>query len=593
MMLPVYGVAGLFGCASIVGMGKFLTGGHVLSRGCRLGGLLRNTKRHPRVNKPPVAPDPVLVAEHGHAKNVPADPGGNMRTNWISGYTDDEMRELQKSDDDITDLLTWIQEGHKPDRQVLLGKGHATRHYWLLWDQLVIQNGVLYKRYYSRDNVSSLQLVVPHSLYQEVLKNSHNSVTSGHLGVRKTQRKIRRSFYWYKMKASIRDWIRKCATCGARKRPQKAAKAPVGTRRVGGPLDRLATDIAGPFPLSDNGNKYILVVMDYFTKWVEAYAIPDSTAATVADKIVTEFISRFGIPLEIHSDQGRNYESHLFKQMCELLDITKSRTTPYRPQSNGMIERFNRTLLDMISSYVYDHQRNWDIHLPLLTMAYRSCEHDSTGYSPNYLMLGREVYLPSEILYGDTTSSDDTNINEYVITLKDTMRSACQHARASLEKTIQTQQRNFDTKIVKHNFVVGDVVYCLDSTRKVGKSPKLQSRKWKGPYVIVKKLSDLVFELKGSPNSRAHVIHHNRLKPYLSDVIPDWLPTLRNKVMTKSDSKSVQDNSTSTADLEDTALSGDTVASSDNAATNNSAEIGEDVGPRRSKRTKKPTDRYT
>ena len=155
-------------------------------------------------------------------------------------------------------------------------------------------------------------------------------------------------------------------------------------------MDRVATDIVGPFPVTKNGNRYIVVIGDYFTKWMEAYAIPDFSAGTVAKKIVFEFFSRFGIPLDLHTDQGRNYESQLFSELCRLLEINKTRSSPYHPSSNGMIERFNATLLNMIAIHVDKHQRNWDENLALLTSAYRTCTHDSTGYSPNMLMLGRD-----------------------------------------------------------------------------------------------------------------------------------------------------------------------------------------------------------
>ena len=122
---------------------------------------------------------------------------------------------------------------------------------------------------------------------------------------------------------------------------------------------------------------------DYFTRWIEAYTIPEFSAKTVAQKHVYEFFSRFGTPFDLHSDQGRNYESQLFKEVCELLEVNKTRLSPYHPQSNGMIERFNRTLIDMIAVYTNQNQTDWDKHLPTLTAAYQSCVHKKTGYTPN------------------------------------------------------------------------------------------------------------------------------------------------------------------------------------------------------------------
>ena len=154
-------------------------------------------------------------------------------------------------------------------------------------------------------------------------------------------------------------------------------------------MDRVSTDIMGPFPVSERGCRYILVVQDQFSKWEEAYPIRDQSAETVARVLVHEFFSRSGVPLELHSDQGSNYGSELFKEVCKLLEIYKTRTTPYHPSRNGMVERFNHTLLNMISVYVSENQRDWDVNLSVLTSAYRSCSHGSSGLSPNLVMLGR------------------------------------------------------------------------------------------------------------------------------------------------------------------------------------------------------------
>jgi hypothetical protein len=152
------------------------------------------------------------------------------------------------------------------------------------------------------------------------------------------------------MTSDVRRWCKTCDVCARRKAGPGVGKSPLQQSPVGGPLERIAVDIMGPLPMTRNGNKYIMVVGDYFTKWKEAYALPNHTALTVADKLVTEFVCRLGAPKQIHSDQGREFESALFAAMCDLLGVNKTRTVPYRPQSDGMIERFNRTLQNMLES---------------------------------------------------------------------------------------------------------------------------------------------------------------------------------------------------------------------------------------------------
>ena len=154
----------------------------------------------------------------------------------------------------------------------------------------------------------------------------------------------------------------------------------------------------GPLPVTPRGYKYILTITDYFTKWVEIFAVPDQTAVTCAQAMLNEVVCRFGCPLAIHSDQGRNFESGIFQELCKIFEIRKTRTSPRNPKCNGHVERFNRTLIGMIKSYLRGEQTNWDINLGCLAGAYRSSPNESTGLTPNLMMLGREVTLPFEII---------------------------------------------------------------------------------------------------------------------------------------------------------------------------------------------------
>ncbi|CAC5406228.1 unnamed protein product [Mytilus coruscus] len=159
---------------------------------------------------------------------------------------------------------------------------------------------------------------------------------------------------------------------GQRKPGPGIGKSPMQHRNVYRPIECITIDLMGPLPITDHSNEYIIVVSDYFTKWTEAYALKEHCAQTVADKLVTEFISRFGTPCRIHTDQGREFESKLFASMCDLLEIEKTRTTPYHPQSDGMVERYNRTLQQILSMFVNENKDDWDSHLPYVTMAYRA-----------------------------------------------------------------------------------------------------------------------------------------------------------------------------------------------------------------------------
>ena len=232
-----------------------------------------------------------------------------------------------------------------------------------------------------------------------MLSQYHDERTSAHLGFKKTLGKIKAKFYWPGLQKDVKLYVAGCEKCQRRKAPTTNKKAPMQIISCGAPMERIATDILGELPMSNKGNRYILVVSDYFTKWTESFPMANMEAATVAKIIVEEVITRYGTPSMIHSDQGVQYESHLFTEMCRLFNIKKTHTTPYHPQSDGMVERFNKTLATMLSAYVDEHHANWDEHLPYVMMAYRAAVHETTGTTPNKMMLGREVATPLDIVY--------------------------------------------------------------------------------------------------------------------------------------------------------------------------------------------------
>ncbi|KAL5020781.1 hypothetical protein ScPMuIL_002130, partial [Solemya velum] len=231
--------------------------------------------------------------------------------------------------------------------------------------------------------LSSYQFTIEH----RILTLAHDSTTGGHFGIKKTRDKIRQIFYWLGMREDVTDWIKTCTMCQTRKSPVPKFRAPLVNIQSSEPMEIVAIDITGPFPVTSRDNKYILVVGDLYSKWIESYPIPDQEAKTVAQVLTYKFFTRFGVPKQLHSDQGGNFESKLFKELCSLLGINKTRTTAYRPESDGMIERFNRTMKNILSKYVQADQSDWDLHLPTVTMAYRSSIHETTGVTPNFMML--------------------------------------------------------------------------------------------------------------------------------------------------------------------------------------------------------------
>ena len=287
-------------------------------------------------------------------------------------------------------------------------------------------------------------------------------------------------------------------------------------------MERVAIDLLGPLPKSDSGNLWVLVVGDYCTKWIEAYALPDATATTVALKLVNEFVCLFGVPQELHSDQGTNFESKVFSEICQILGVSKTRTTAYNPKSDGMVERFNKTLAQMLSVLIdpVRRQKDWDEVLPYATFAYRCTPHDSTGESPNMMMLGREVSLPVDLVTECPRVQNSTH-TDFAEKLRSDMQQAHDRARECLGKSARRQKRNYDRRASEHGLKEGQLVWLFNPARKKHLSPKLQLR-WEGPWLIVKRLSDVTVRIQLRRGSKPKVVHVDRLKPYVGEAIQPW-----------------------------------------------------------------------
>ena len=208
------------------------------------------------------------------------------------------------------------------------------------------------------------QIVLPEDLRQTAFEAHHSHTTASHCGVKKTLSALQSRYYWPGLTSAVHRLVARCHVCGSKKTWGKKRRSPLKQYVVGAPMERIAIDILGPLPETPWKNKLILVVGDYFTKWTESYPLPNQEATTVAEKLVNEFICRFGVPRELHSDQGRNFESKVFAEICKLLDIEKTRTTPLHPQSDGQVERFNRTVVEMLHGKIKEDQKDWDLQLP-------------------------------------------------------------------------------------------------------------------------------------------------------------------------------------------------------------------------------------
>ena len=205
------------------------------------------------------------------------------------------------------------------------------RNLWHNYDRVFVRNELLVRSRTVRSPHPDYALVIPPSLVSEILKGVHDSPFCGHLGVTRTETRIRQRLYWPGIRNSVVNYIKHCPVCQKRKSPTTLSKAPLQTIDVGQPFSFWALDFMGPIVETSRGNKYILVVIDHFTKWCEAFPTMDQKASTVAQTLISKVFSHFGPPTILHSDQGANFESNLMHEICDFMGIPKTRTTAYHP----------------------------------------------------------------------------------------------------------------------------------------------------------------------------------------------------------------------------------------------------------------------
>ncbi|XP_041440977.1 uncharacterized protein LOC121400938 [Xenopus laevis] len=376
------------------------------------------------------------------------------------------------------------------------------------WDKLKFIDGSLYRIQLFHDHPERRQLVLPQVYRRMVLRSLHDQ--HGHLGVEKTFGLIRDRFFWPRMREMVVEYCRRCVPCLQRKSlPTRAA--PMEHLKSTGPLDLVCMDFLC-IDKDSSGIGNILVVTDHYTRYAQAYPTKDQKAATVAKVLWEKFFVHYGLPNRLHSDQGRDFESRLIKELLDLLNVAKSRTTPYHPEGDALPERFNRTLLDMLGTLSVTEKPFWSRHVSALVHAYNCTRHESTGFSPYFLMFGREARLPIDVQLG--VSTDGIGCREhyqYVNRLRNSLKEAYCLAEENAAKVNAGNKRRFDAKVRYRELKPGDKVLL----RNLGPSAKhkLADRWRKELFEVVAKLPSVpVYRIQGT-DGRVKAWHRNHLLP--------------------------------------------------------------------------------
>ena len=428
------------------------------------------------------------------------------------------MEELAKSQDEdcdigpIKQLLT--EDSNRPPWDRVAGLSAAGKSLWRQWERLRVFRGVLMRRFEEPDGrLSCLQIILPSTRREDFVKMVHEGTNGGHLGRRRTKYQVQRRAYWPGWNDTVVSVLRKCEPCATYHRGKAPKQTPLKPFVAGEPWEVVSIDITGPHPRSRRGHEYILTVVDHFTKWAEAIPIRNHTATTVARVLFDNIFSRLGMPLRCLSDQGAEFESALFQQLCAWMGIEKIRTTPYHPSTNATVERFHRTLNSMLAKVVGVNHRDWCEHLPSVMAAYRASLHESTQFTPNRLMFGRENRMPVDLVLGGLTSEEPRtqSMEDFAEEIVRRQQADFQLVREHLREAASRRKEQYDSRVRASQFVPGQLVYYFYPRRRQGLSPKWQ-RLYTGPYHVIRLIDDHTVVIQKNKRSKFLVVHRDKLK---------------------------------------------------------------------------------
>ena len=444
------------------------------------------------------------------------EPAGQPR---VFDWSASALAQAQKDDPDVGPIYKFFEvAAPKPTfAEMALHSAH-TKALWHQWPRLTLREGVLHRVWCSADRKeTTYQLIVPALYRAEFLRIAHTGITGGHLGRTRTEDQVRRRAYWPELSRDVAFYLKQCNECSRYHRGGVPRQAGLNPFPAGEPFELVSIDVTGPHPTSARGHQYMITCVDSFTKWAEAYPVRNHTAPVVARVLYDGLISRFGCPLRILSDQGPEFESQLFAELCRLLDIRKVRTSGYKASTNGGVERFHRTLNSMLAKVISESQRDWDLHVPAVLAAYRASRHESTGFSPNFLLFGRENRAPIDLLLsGLTPDSPEPAVDvadQYVCQMRDRLTTSYRVARESLGYAAERRKRLYDADVRPACFSVGDWVWKFYPRRKKGRSPKWD-RYFVGPYQVTGEIPPCNFVVQRTPRTRPEVVHVDKLKKF-------------------------------------------------------------------------------
>jgi transposase InsO family protein len=375
----------------------------------------------------------------------------------IGALSREELVKATETDVELREIMELLQREQSPSNEEMNAYGSTTKTYWRQRERLKIKEGLLYRYWYHTDGITGTwQLIVPRAFRTEIIKLVHQGLNGGHYGYRRTKLKLQFKAYWINYNRDVETYCRQCDVCARYFRGKLPRTGHLQPMKMGEPFERISIDITGPHVISNRQNKYILTVVDFFSKYAFAFPIRNHEAHTVADKLMDNVFTLVGVPRQILSDQGPEFESSLMKELCTILNIQKLRTSAYKPSTNSQAERFHKSLNTIMAKLVSDNQRDWCKRLPYAIAAYNSTVHSATGYTPNYIIFGRESRAPVDLTLGTPEEVRPLSTNEFVEKKTEVMEDTYRLVRINLQKAANVAKDRYDLKVKPKEINPGD-----------------------------------------------------------------------------------------------------------------------------------------
>ena len=429
----------------------------------------------------------------------------------------DLVKEEQQKDPEIREIMGNIlqDESSKPDFQII--------------------EGILYKKPSREQEVA--RLYIPKTLIPEVMKLVHSHRLAGHPGISKCVQILSRNYFWKNCNKDIENYIRDCEVCNLNKGnvnvPAPLLKYPTELY----PFQVVAMDFMGPFPTTFRGNKNLLVFIDYLTRYVEIVPVRDRMAATVAEALKSRIIVSHSAPEILMSDNAPEFTSEIIQKLCSFYEIKKCEITPYKPSSNGAVERVNGKIKSILKTLITPETVDWDKHIEDIQLVINNSVNVTTGETPHYLLYGYTKRIPVALHDDAKPPRHIYNYEDYIEQRLRQYYYTTRKARDMIKLAQKKNEKYYKCKD-KKNVNIGSKVYML---KMVSQGPNVKvSPKFEGPYRVIEILNNNKYKVIGEKDLKERIVHYNNLKIVKCD--DNWKNPLQ------VESESVEDGGSETSD---------------------------------------------